>query len=139
MSSADLSTDTSPVIDGLPAYQQSIQNFVKRQLSNTTAAALDEEEADKDVIEIDLDEERNDILYDHDLTSHHYQSPVYPALFLNDIIGNEQQQEDDDCCYFYGCTSAYESEEALDYFSLCRDSQGIIYNKQIYLYTCITF
>ncbi|GAA5809844.1 hypothetical protein MFLAVUS_003259 [Mucor flavus] len=126
MSSADFIDDnTTQSIDGLPEYQQSIQNFVKRQLSNTTTAAASALlEADKDVIEIDLDEERRDILFNenHTTTNDGYQSPVYPALFLNDMIGDNDEDSSSETDVFYGCTSAYEGEKG-DYFSLCTYTQ----------------
>lgn len=132
MSSADFIDDntTTQSINGLPEYQQSIQNFVKRQLSNTTTAAASALlEADKDVIEIDLDEERRDILYNENHTTNDgYQSPVYPALFLNDMIGDNDEDSSSETDVFYGCTSAYEGEKG-DYFSLCTYTQG---KKKIY-------
>lgn len=96
-------------------YKQSIQNFTKRQLSNTASTL----EADKDVIEIDLDEERNDLLFDlsNDINQN-YQSPVYPAVFLNDTVGhNDDLYEEEN--HFHTNTSVYQAEEN-DYFSLCR-------------------
>jgi hypothetical protein len=106
-------------IDGLPEYlyKQSIQNLTKRQLSNTTANST--LEADKDVIEIDLDEERNDPLFNlSNDTNQNYQSPVYPALFLNDIIGQNDDLYDEDN-HIHTNTSVYQVEEN-DYFGLCK-------------------
>lgn len=139
MSSADFIDDnTTQSIDGLPEYQQSIQNFVKRQLSNTTTAAAAAAasallEADKDVTEIDLDEERRDILFNenHTTTNDGYQSPVYPALFLNDMIGDNDEDSSSETDVFYGCTSAYEGEKG-DYFSLCTYTQGKPKKKKFY-------
>lgn len=148
MSSADLedSNDLSEAnhhaaaTNGLPAYQQSIQNFLKRQLSNTTTVSDYDNrsallEADRDIVEIDLDEECNDSLYETSGGANNeksFQSPVYPALFLNDFMGtndNEHQQQlhhDTDSMYefndenynFYGSTSVYEQESEEDYFTL---------------------
>ncbi|KAI7895292.1 uncharacterized protein EV154DRAFT_457800 [Mucor mucedo] len=101
--------------DALPEYlyKQSIQNFTKRQLSTTTAAI----DADKDVIAMTLDEERNTAHFPlSDDISQSYQSPVYPAVFLNDMDNNDLEEDDH---HFHTNTSVYEAEET-DYFSLCR-------------------
>lgn len=83
------------------------------QLSNTTAAI----EADKDVSDITLDEARNIPIFplSNDINQK-YQSPVYPAVFLNDTNNNDEIEEDP---HFHTNTSVYEAEET-DYFSLCR-------------------
>lgn len=160
MSSADLvdrndlseANHHSATVNGLPAYQQSIQNFLKRQLSNTTTVSHYDNrstllEADRDIDEIDLDEECNDSLYETSTGSNNeknFQSPVYPALFLNDFMGtsdNEQLQQlnhdadiydtmygfNDEIYNFFGSTSVYEQEDEEDYFSLNKDvfQQGL--------------
>ncbi|GAN07120.1 AGC/MAST/MAST protein kinase [Mucor ambiguus] len=69
----------------IPEYQQSIQTFLKRQLSNSTVISPRLiPEADKDVVEIDLDDSFS-CPYNNALDTYsRYQSPVYPAIFLND-------------------------------------------------------
>ncbi|KAK4515895.1 uncharacterized protein ATC70_010853 [Mucor velutinosus] len=69
----------------IPEYQQSIQTFLKRQLSNSTMISPRSiPEADKDVVEIDLDDSLS-CPYSNAVDAHsRYQSPVYPAIFLND-------------------------------------------------------
>jgi hypothetical protein len=130
MSSTELIDDDDySTIHGLPAYQQSLQNFLKRQLSNTTQSAL---EADKDIEEIDLDEEREsmfDTIHSNNMNSESYQSPVYPALFLNNNNNNENDNIfvlDDENFYYHGNTSVYENETNEDYFTLySNDGQGM--------------
>lgn len=69
----------------LPEYQQSIQTFLKRQLSSSTMISPRSiPEADKDVVEIDLDDSLS-CPYSNAVDTHsRYQTPVYPAIFLND-------------------------------------------------------
>ncbi|KAI8887230.1 hypothetical protein K501DRAFT_330660 [Backusella circina FSU 941] len=78
MSSADL-TEIINDPSGLPAYQQSIQTFLKQQMSRKSS-----DEADEDVIELNLEEGRMDLLPSLDEPTI-YHSPVYPALFLNNV------------------------------------------------------
>ncbi|KAL9540410.1 hypothetical protein MBANPS3_009696 [Mucor bainieri] len=68
----------------IPEYQQSIQTFLKRQLSSSTMISPRSiPEADKDVVEIDLDDSFT-CPYNSAVDTHaRYQSPVYPAIFLN--------------------------------------------------------
>lgn len=182
MSSAYLDDDSNDLseanhhaaaaVDGLPAYQQSIQNFLKRQLSNTTTVSDYDNrsallEADRDIVEIDLDEECNDSLYETSAGTNNeknFQSPVYPALFLNDFMGtgdneHHQQQQlngDTDSMYefndesynFYGSTSVYEQESDEDYFTLNKDTfqpglilsgtyTSLLISKRLYILICL--
>ena len=126
MSSADLDQNElrdHDRIDGLPEYQHSIHSFLTRQLSNTTATPL---EADKDIVEIDLDEERNDLSFDTTANNHlndDYQSPVYPALFLHDFVHQDQEtpSEEVESMYQHGNTSVYEKDTEDDDFLFYKD------------------
>lgn len=154
MSSTELGEEDSvekneytTTLDGLPAYQQSIHNFLKRQLSNTTTTPQQQSllEADKDIIEIDLDEERNnESIFDtnnslNNNDNESYQSPVYPALFLNHSTTTHNDNIfilDDENSYYHETTSVYEKEsEEEDYFTLSKTNQsgmilsGILHKK----------
>lgn len=77
----------------IPEYQQSIQTFLKRQLSNSTMISPRSiPDADKDVVEIDLDDSLS-CPYNNAVDTHtRYQSPVYPAIFLRD--DNDENNDD---------------------------------------------
>lgn len=78
----------------IPEYQQSIQTFLKRQLSSSTMISPRSiPEADKDVVEIDLDDSLS-CPYNNAVDTHaRYQSPVYPAIFLNDNKDNNRDNQ----------------------------------------------
>jgi hypothetical protein len=138
--------NTPSNIQGLPEYQQSIHTFVKRQLSNTitispsSVAAID---VDKDVVEMDLNEDFSNFDTSISFTTldeqNEFQSPVYPAMFLNNndtMNGTDNEtshhiQFDDVIDSYYNCyhgntsVPGRESEET-DYFALAVIRQGII-------------
>lgn len=105
MSSADLvdiinGNMPNPVYShppSLPEYQQSLQTFLKRQLSNSTTISPNSvTEADKDVVEIDLDDTLS-CPFNNPLDTHSkYQSPVYPAIFLNNNNADNVEHEQDE-------------------------------------------
>jgi hypothetical protein len=105
MSSADLAdiingNVPNPVYShppSLPEYQQSLQTLLKKQLSNSTMVSPNSvTEADKDVVEIDLDDTLS-CSFNNALDTHSkYQSPVYPAIFLNDANNNDNGEYEED-------------------------------------------
>jgi hypothetical protein len=114
MSSADL-TEIINDPSGLPAYQQSIQTFLKQQMSRKSS-----DEADEDVVELNLEEGRMDLLPTLDEPTL-YHSPVYPALFLNTQAYFEYDS------YCKGNTSVPDrigTSHQEDYFTLPLSGQG---------------
>lgn len=90
----------NPQADGIPVYQHSMHDLLKRQLSSKrkrrTVSDGKQQEVDKDVVEMLLDTDsfqQSDMSGDddHDFasTSNTFKSPIYPAMLLND---NQQRQ-----------------------------------------------
>ncbi|RCI03653.1 hypothetical protein CU098_002600, partial [Rhizopus stolonifer] len=82
--------EESPHADGIPIYQHSLHSLLRKQLSNKRKPSrrlMDvRQEADKDVIEMNLDSESMEIPQESFLEENNtlMNSPLYPAMLLNE-------------------------------------------------------
>lgn len=108
-------------IKSLHEYQQSIQNFLKRQFSSSTNYLMD----NKDIVEMDLDDTSVDLKplnHDTTITNLDFHSPVYPAMFLNHPLDQDETPVTSYYQHFHDNTSI---DDNIDYFSFAiNPSQG---------------
>ncbi|KAL9538066.1 hypothetical protein MBANPS3_011225 [Mucor bainieri] len=100
-SSSDMPSAVSPSVDGVPIYQHSLHSLLRKQLSSKRKPMRDRrslpnidgrpQEADKDVVEMNLDAgplhaaDMASPMYDHSaMAEDDLKSPVYPAMLLNE-------------------------------------------------------
>ncbi|KAI8078172.1 uncharacterized protein B0P05DRAFT_491594 [Gilbertella persicaria] len=112
-------------VTSLPEYQQSLQSFLKKQMSSSHFSSLflpSELEDDKDITEIELSDTTEKQIHPTVLGDTDYQSPVYPAMFLRtnnsthadpELYYNEAMSVPDVEEYFTLPPQAYEGSKSV--------------------------